>query len=167
MHTSDAMPTDADFDTMGERILRRTEQVDRKRERRRIGIGAVVVAATVLSGTAALVLATTAQQETTAYCYHAADADSRSTQVATPDEVWDAQGRPIESVIGDAIEKCAAVWRIGFFESEQPPVDDGTIYEVPELQLCIRSDQVAAVLPTGSFIGTNEAFCNELGLVAP
>ena len=161
------MPTDADFDAMGTRILRRTEQVDRKRHHRRAGIGAVVVAATVLSGTAAVVLATTAQRENSAYCYQAADTDSRSAQVGTPTDIWDAQGRPVESAIGDAVEKCAAVWRIGYFESEEPPVDDGATFDVPELQLCIRSDQVAAVLPTGSFTGTDEAFCNELGMVAP
>lgn len=167
MNTGDLIPTDAEFEAIEGKILQRAQQADRHRRRRHVGIGAAVAAVAVLGTTGAVVLASAELRENTTYCYQAADLGSRSTQVGSPTDVRDAQGRPIESAIADAVDKCAAVWRIGFFEGDNPPVDDGKVYDVPELQLCVRPDGVAAVLPVEGFAGSNEKFCTDLGLSLP
>lgn len=46
-------------------------------------------------------------------------------------------------------------------------VNDRTVYPVPDLQLCLRSDGVPAVLPRNGFTGTDAAFCDRLGMSLP
>ncbi len=167
MNTTETMPTEAEFEAMGGAIQHRAMRANRRRHRRNVGIVASVATAALLSGTGAVVLATTAMQQAVTYCYQAADLGSVYTQVATPTDVRDAQGRPVEAAVGEAVDKCASVWRIGFFETGGVPENDGKSYPVPQLQLCVRPDGVSAVLPRDSFTGSDAAFCNELGLAQP
>ncbi len=163
----DEVPTEVEFDEMERAILRRSRLADRQRRRRNVGIVASVAVAGVIAGTGAIMLATTEMQRYVTYCYAAADLDSHFTQIGTPMEVRDRDGRALTPAIGDAVEKCAAVWRIGFFQNDGAPTDDGRTYDVPDLQLCMRADGVAAVLPRDGFTGSDSAFCEDLGLALP
>ena len=165
--TTGHIPSEAEFAALEGAILDRAAKVDRNRRRRNVGIGAAVAAAAVLTGTGAVLLANTEMRELTTYCYGSADLGSLHTQVGTPTEIRDDSGRAIPAAVADAVDKCAAVWRIGFFAHDGVPVDDGRVYDVPDLQLCVRPDGVSAVLPRGDDTGTDSAFCSGLGLSAP
>ena len=167
MNTTQNIPTESEFDALGNTILHRANRADQHRRRRSIGIIASIAAAAVLTGTGAVVLATTEMQRNVTYCYQYADLGSAHTQVGNPTDLRDAQGRVVDAAVGDAVDKCAAVWRIGFFETAGVPAKNSRVYPVPDLQLCMRSDGVPAVLPRDGFTGTDSAFCHNLGLALP
>jgi len=133
-----------------------------------VGAAAVILAGT--GGTAWVTLATQEMRSHTAYCYAQADANSRFTQVGSPSNATGSDGTPVslsapQDRFTAAVDNCAAVWSIGFFESATPPKDDGSTYAVPNLLACVRSDQVPAVFPRDRSDGlTDQEFCRDLGL---
>ena len=167
MSITDYIPTDAEFAELEERILGRAARSDRNRRRRQLVIAAGAVVAVAATGIGAVVFATSEMREVTTYCYASADLSSLSTQVGTPTDIRDDDGNVVPSAVADAVDKCAAVWRIGFFANNGVPLDDGKVYAVPDLQLCMRPDGVPAVLPRTDLTVTARAFCDGLGLQLP
>lgn len=167
MNTMGSVPSEAQFDAMGDAIQHRAIRADQRRHRRSVGIVASVAVATMITGVGAVVLATTEMQRDVTYCYQDADTRSAFTQVGTPSDLSAVPSDDRVAAAELALEKCAAVWRIGFFDTDGVPETDGRVYPVPELQLCVRSDGVSAVLPRHEFAGSDAAFCDELGLAAP
>jgi hypothetical protein len=131
---------------------------DARRRRRRVTAG---VAAVVLLGgaTAGAVAITATPMETahTAYCYSAANTESRFTQVAGADQ------SPLSTNEG-FLDACGAVWRSGFFTTYEPGASSmNNAFTVPELGICLGRNDVVSIFPIGE--GMNQAeLCRTLGL---
>ncbi|GAB3617118.1 hypothetical protein GCM10027416_16750 [Okibacterium endophyticum] len=150
---------------MREWVMRHVER--RKRRRRRVamaGVGVVGVAALVTA--AWVVIAPQLVQERWAFCYEEPSLDASHSEGVRSES--DDLGDPV----AHALDMCATLWATGIIgqpSTGEPPTGE-KIYPVPELTLCVRTDQSLAVFPTGepgsSATDAND-FCSSLGLRAP
>jgi hypothetical protein len=120
------------------------------------------VAAVVLLGgaTAGTIAITATPQEIahTAYCYSEANTESRFTQVGGADQSQ-------LSTNAEFLDGCGAVWRSGFFTSNQPGSSPANqpASPVPDLGVCLGRNDVVSVFPIGE--GMDQAtLCRTLGL---
>lgn len=158
MRMSELIPTDSEFDRIGQQVLVGARRADRRRTALASVAAAGVLAVGAGGSIAALATANAYTREHTAYCYAAADLGSPSAQVGTPARVVGPDGDIVEAVGATALDMCAAVWRAGVFSA-----DRATPQDPPALALCVRPDGIAAVLPRASGVPA-EGFCESLGL---
>lgn len=150
-------------------MLRRLDAATRLRAiRHRLLAGAIALTVAASGTIAAVTVANQTMQSQTAYCYSEPSVDSRYTQVASPSTVTTPDGEELTITTDDriaaAVEKCAAVWRVGFFDSLNAPVDDWVDSDVPPLIACVRPDQVPAVFPRGPSAASDLEFCRGIGM---
>jgi hypothetical protein len=153
--TTQLIPTDDEFAALGARILERTIAVDRRRKTHvAAGVG---VAALATGGVATgwAVLGTAEQQRDDSYCYYAADLDADRAKIVSPPSI---DGNTSTPQPNEPAEKCAALWRIGYFAENHHPTGK-TEYTVPDLQACLMPDGVVGVFPR-----KDEDVCDALGL---
>lgn len=128
--------------------------------RRRSRITAGIAVAVLLGGaTAGAVAITATPMETThsAYCYSAANTKSRFTQVAGADQSQ-------LSTNEGFLDACGAVWRSGFFASNQPVESSmNKAFPVPELGVCLGRNDVISIFPVDA-VTSPAALCETLGL---
>lgn len=131
---------------------------DTRSRHRRITAG--VSAAVLLGGaTAGAVAITATPMETahSAYCYSAANTESRFTQVAGADQSQ-------LSTNEGFLDACGAVWRSGFFTSNQPVESSmNNAFPVPELGICLGRNDVVSIFPVEAVTNPSR-LCEALGL---
>lgn len=157
-------PTEQEFAALGQALLARAATEDRRRtlQRRATIAGAIGLVGMAGMGAAWAALANPVLRDSAAYCYSEPDQNSAFVTVGAPDaEAPDGTTRQQEA---EAVDMCAAVWRIGAVgpHATQPPVD-GIEYEVPTLEACLRLDGVTAVFPNEQR-EAHDPFCRRLGL---
>lgn len=160
-------PTNETLDRLFHDLQARIAQEGRRTTlRHRVGAFAAIGALTVgLTGGTIAVIQATSTEKSVSDCYSAADLSSRHTGVATPPEggIVPVDLPAMAQRVNLAEDMCAAVWRIGFFESTEPPTGNGS-FPVPQLTTCILSDGRLGVFPSAQHgAGT----CTELGLAEP
>lgn len=154
------VPTVSDLSRNRAQLLQAiTFRPDARRRRRRVtaGVAAVVLLGGATAGAVAIT-ATPMERAHTAYCYSAANTESRFTQVAGADQ------SPLSTNEG-FLDSCGAVWRSGFFTSNEPRAADSTnnAFTVPELGICLGRNDVVSIFPIAE--GMNQAdLCRTLGL---
>ncbi|GAA4481298.1 hypothetical protein GCM10023171_09550 [Microbacterium panaciterrae] len=150
-------PDNQDFDRLEAEFFTELKASSRRRTRRHRWVaGATALAITLGAGTAWIVLANQHLRERATYCYAKADVNARYATVAATDETT--------SAAGQAVDRCAGLWQIGYFDSASPASDDGRAHAVPTLEACVRPDGVYAVFPNTE--GDTSKFCERLGLTA-
>lgn len=150
-------PTEAEFSTMRDRLMARTEVWDRRQKKRRsVGIvGAAGLVAVVGMGAAWVALANPQVRETAIYCYESASINAEYATVVDADAA-----RSGEVAKQSAIDMCAAAWKAGAVGRETEQDQIGT---TPVLKACTRLDGVTAVFPADpEDPGTD--FCRRIGL---
>ncbi|GAA1061968.1 hypothetical protein [Agromyces bracchium] len=157
-------PTEQDYAALERTLLARAAAEDRRRtlQRRVTIIGAIGLVGVAGMGAAWAVLANPVLRDNAAYCYSEPDPNSAFVTAGAP--AAEAPDGTIRLQEADALDMCAAVWRIGAVgpHATQPPVD-GIEYEIPPLEACLRLDGVTAVFPNEQR-EAHEPFCRRLGL---
>ncbi len=154
------LPTVSDLARNRVQLLQKiAARPDARRRRHRVTAG---VAAVVLLGgaTAGAIAITATPMETahTAYCYSAANTESRFTQVGGADQ------SPLSTNEG-FLDSCGAVWRSGHFTSKPPGSASASqpAPTVPELGICLGRNDIISIFPLGE--GMNQAeLCRTLAL---
>lgn len=161
--TPDSVTLDRLFVGIQDRI-RSTSRRDTRRHR--LGAVAAAGALTVaLTGGTAAIIQATATEKSVSDCFAAADLSARHTSVAQP---------PTNGIVSEELslerqraaqaeEMCGAVWRIGFFDSGEPPTD-GTTAQVPSLTVCVLGDGRMGVFPASPY---GDGTCEKLRLRVP
>jgi hypothetical protein len=157
-------PTEQEFAALGEALLARAATADRRRtlRRRATVAGAIGLVSLAGMGAAWAALASPLLRDNAAYCYSEPDQNSAFVTAGAP--AAEAPDGATVQQQADAIDMCAAVWRIGAVgpHATQPPVD-GIEYEIPPLEACVRLDGVTAVFPNEQR-EAHDPFCRRLGL---
>jgi hypothetical protein len=157
-------PTEQEFAALGQTLLARAATEDRRRtlQRRASIAGAIGLVGIVGMGAAWAALANPALRDNAAYCYSEPDQNSAFVTVGAP--AAEAPDGTIHQQEADALDMCAAVWRIGAVgpHATQPPID-GIEYDIPPLEACLRLDGVTAVFPNEQR-EAHDPFCRRLGL---
>ncbi len=167
-HTILEPPSEADLD----RLLHNISTASTARARRRTVTHRVTAiagaAALVIGGTAgALVVAqASSTMMNTAECYAADDLASTHTTVAPATEsgTVPSSAPSTKDQVSRGADMCAAVWRIGRFETYQPSSQDGKVFAVPQLVPCTLADGRVGFFPSEDPAG---AVCAALGLSEP
>lgn len=135
-----------------------TFRPDARRRRRRVraGVAAVVLLGGATAGAVAIT-ATPMEIAHTANCYSAANTESRFTQVAGADQSQLSTNKGF-------LDACGAVWRSGFFTSNQPGASSmNNAFPVPELGICLGRNDVVSIFPVEEVANPAE-LCKALGL---
>lgn len=157
-------PTAQEFAALGQTLLARAANEDRLRtlQRRATIAGAIGLVAIAGMGAAWAALANPVLRDNAAYCYSEPNQNSAFVTVGAP--AAEAPDGTIHQQEADALDMCAAVWRIGAVgpHATQPPID-GIEYDIPPLEACLRLDGVTAVFPNEQR-EAHDPFCRRLGL---
>ena len=165
LHSDLLTPTDGDFDRFEERLFHTIAVTQAQRMHRHRAVIAASAALLLAGGgaTAWVTLATPELQDTSAYCYAAADTGSAFTQVGSPSDQMADDGTvsPVSAPadpVDAALSNCAAVWAIDFFG---PPGSESTARNT-------AGSTEAGTNDTGTNdTGTNDTGTNGTGVGVP
>jgi len=153
--------TDAIRDLLAERV-RDEPELRRRRLRRRLlvwggvgvfAIGGLSTAGSILFGSAPVT------DKALVYCLSSVEPQADGSYLSSAATMADPDG---PGRVDDALELCGEMWRHGLLDGSTDPTAatySPDEFEVPELQVCVRRDGAAAVVPSD-----DDAICQTLGM---
>jgi hypothetical protein len=159
--TNHLLPDEKEFARMEAELFGRLEHSHTRQVRRHrlVAVASIVLLAS--GGVAGVTEANQVAVARVAYCYSAANTNSRHAMAQYIDAHSQSDNSSISDALamsaGLAVEGCDAIWSTGYF---------GSTATAPPLQACVRNDQVIAVFPKND-AATTAQFCDSLGMSAP
>jgi hypothetical protein len=159
--TKPLLPNAEDFARMEAELFGRLERSHTRQVRRHRLVAAASIVLLAGGGVAAVQVASTPAVSHEAYCYATADANARTVEASRPTVVGSnlTAAQVLADRVTQATSDCLLVWNAGIFS-------DSKVITVPQLQACVRNDQVIAVFPKATADSATD-FCDNLGMSAP
>ncbi len=159
--TKPLLPDAEDFARMEAELFGRLERSHTRQVRKHRLVAAASIVLLASGGVAAVHVASTPAVSHDAYCYATADPNARTVEAARPTVIGsnESAAQILADRVSQATSDCLLVWNAGIFS-------DSKVVTVPQLQACVRNDQVIAVFPEAA-TDTAADFCDNLGMSAP
>jgi hypothetical protein len=164
------LPGADEFARMEHELFTRLERSHTRKVRKHRLIAGVAAIALASGGVAAVTVATQSIQDYSAYCYSLPDTGAPSVQLTSPsDTIVDGKAAskvPLPARFADGVAGCQAAWSQGFFARGDQNAT-GKVFDIPELQACLRDDLAIAVFPKKDAAESAADFCSALGMSPP